>query len=210
MSKSLDTLLASPSVGLPECTYELCLSQPLRAKVERLDREIEALEAQQARRDAEGNVTGPPRKSGEGVNPRLKAARAEREAAQDEVREHSGTLLFRAEEAGKWQRWKDANPARRSKEFNQDGRPAIVEDDEAHTYGRCNASALLARLGDFVVSWNDEPISADQWQKLASVAGPGALLKCVSLVVGLHEGEGILAIPFSYSASSTTDVSATV
>lgn len=208
MSKTLDDLLASPAVGLPECTYELCLSQPIRAKVERLRRKIEALEAEAQVEDDEGNATRPPRKLSEGESPELEQARAELVATEREAREHSGTILLRATDAGSWQRWKDANPPR-TRGFDQNGRPAVLEDDEVHAYGRCDASALLARLGDFVVSWDGVDVTPAQWAKLSKVAPSGGLLKCVSLVVGLHEGEGIGAIPFSYSASSVTEASAT-
>lgn len=205
-AKTLAELRTSKATALPERTYRMCLSQALVAEVEALSQERDDLTA-----EAEGIKTngGRPRKAGQGKSPRqveIEARFAEIEKRRtellDEMDAHTGTLRFGAVTAGEWRRWVDANPARIDGK-QENGRPIINAIDSEVAYGYCDASALLASLGDYAKAWNDEELGKSDWADIIEPnAAAGDLKELCKLVVQLHEGRG--QVPLRRGASSTT------
>jgi hypothetical protein len=181
MPKSLAELRASSHAALPERTMELCLSQALVSEVEALDIEKRSLSVETARKD--GEESGPkPRKADPPADPRVAEIDARLEELYDEMREHTGQLVLRATTGGEWRRWVDAHPARVDDKF-----------DEGVAYGYCNASDLLAALGDYAVSWNGTPLSEGDWEFIENRAAPGDLKVACQTVVQMHEAGGLKA-----------------
>lgn len=180
MPKSLAELRASNHAALPERTMELCLSQALVSEVEALDIEKRSLSIETARKDGED---GPPgRKSGPPADPRVAEIDARLEELYDEMREHTGQLVLRATTGGEWRRWVDAHPARVDDKF-----------DEGVAFGYCNASDLLATLGDYAVSWNGTDLGEGDWEFIENRAAPGDLKLACQTVVQMHEAGGLKA-----------------
>lgn len=204
MPKSLAEMRQSPIVGLPERTVEICLAQPLMAKVQRLTEEIESLRLLDAiaPSDEEGHSDEKPRRLGAGVNPRIAEAEAEREATWEEMREHTGLLRLRGVTSGDWRRWAISNPAR-------DAETHGGKVDIAVAKGWCNADAVASDLGRYAVAWNDEPLAEGDWEFIANRAAPGDLKKAVAEVVEMHEGEGMRAPKASPTRSSSNPSSGT-
>lgn len=192
MSKSLAELRASTRTSLPVWSYSICLAQGLVAEVQRLEEQI--LEARLPRRDADDD--GPPRRLAEGVDPKIAELEDRKAALYDEMREHTGELRLVGKPAGEWRRFVDANPPRKDSQA-----------DEMFAYGLCDADALLARLGEFVESWNGEPLSEVDWQFIADRAPAGDLKEICRQVVQMHEMPGARA-PKLQTPSSTTASSA--
>jgi hypothetical protein len=67
---------------------------------------------------------------------------------------------------------------------------------------------LLEHLEQYVVSWNGDPVSTEDWEFISSHAAPGDLKEVVKTVVTMHEGTGSRA-PKLPSPSSTKKTSAT-
>lgn len=204
MSKSLAELRQSSHASLPERTYELCLSQALVAEAQSLVEEKRALEVGRA----SGDEPAPPRKMSEGKDPRIKEIEARLDELQDEMREHTGELRLRGVTAGEWRRWADAHPAREDGR-DEKGRAVTLPFDEAVAYGYCDASALIARLGDFVVSWNGAELQTGDWEWLEEKTPAGDLKAIASIVVRMHEAAGVRPMGKSRSGSSATAPSET-
>lgn len=188
MSKSLAELRASTRVGLPERTYPLCLAQALVAEAQALENEKRdlILTAEAA------TENGEPRRVGERPDPRIGEIDERLAALFDEMTEHTGELRLRGVDAGSWRRWTDAHPARENGRDDK-GRPVVNPIDEAIAYGFCDASALLADLGSYVVSWNGDPLGEGDWDFIANRAAPGDLNEICKIIVQLHEATGFRA-----------------
>lgn len=202
MSKSIAELRASAKATLPEWTYEMCLSQALVAEVQKLQAEKAQREVD-AKREQPESGTATKRKMAEGADPRIEEIEERLEALYDEMREHTGTLLIRAETAGEWRRWCDAHPPREDGR-DERGRPVVLAVDESVSYGFCDASALMARLGDFAVTWNGAELQAGDWQWIEERAAGGDLKEIARQVVLMHEGPGAKAAPKLQNTSSET------
>lgn len=170
---------------------DVCLDQEATAEVQRLMAEREALEREDRATTAD-DENAPPKRMGQGRNPRIAELDAEIEARWEKMRPNSGEVLLQGIDGGEWLRWKDANPPR---EGNQ--------SDELLTFGLCNATALAADLGRYVKAWNGEALGPDDWSgwmgKRMSPADQGA---AVRIIVELHETR--LSVPKSQPLSSTT------
>jgi hypothetical protein len=164
---------------------ELCLAQHLVARVKALQFERQSVAVQSARSEGEPDSTT---KLG-GVPSRLGEIDTELEALYDEMREHTGVLTLEAEPTGEWIRWRDAHPARKDGE-DQNGRPILSPIDQTVTWGWCDSSALLDRLGKYAVAWNGEPLKAGEWDWIVDNAVPGDLKEACQRVVALHENVG--------------------
>lgn len=209
MSKSIAELRASHRTALPERTYELCLSQALVGEVQALVEEKRSLEVASARAADEDNTDGPVKRLGQGKDPRIAEIDARLEELYDEMREHTGKLLLRGETGGEWQRWCDKNPPREDGR-DERGRRVVLALDDTVAYGLCDASALMARLGDFAVSWNGEELQTGDWDWLREKAPPGDLKEMARWIVQMHETNGIKPLPGkSRSGSSETAPSET-
>lgn len=197
MTKTLAELRATKPGSLPTRSVTICLDQALLAKAQRLEAEKTDLMVAEARRTGDGeDREGPPRRQGEGPNPRISEIDEDLAALYDEMRASEGDLLLRATSGGKWARWKDDHPAR-------DGN----QSDETIAYGFCNASDLLDDLGTYVAEWNGEPLAADDWSSwLCDQVAPADLRALCSTVVEMHETR--ITVPKSRSASSAGQTSA--
>lgn len=191
MSKSLAELRAEKaSVSLPTRVEKIVLDQALVAKCQRLETEKQDVQVQSLRVGGDEQQDGPPKRIADGPVPRLAEIDAELEALYDEMRASEGELLLRAISGGKWQRWKDAHPARKD---NQ-------SDDEI-TYGLCNATDLLNSLSDYVAEWNGEPLGPGEWDDwFMEKVAPADLRNICTQVVSLHEAR--ITVPKSSSTSS--------
>lgn len=205
MPKTLAELRASRAVALPERTLTICLAQGLVAEAQALSEEKVDLIVETQGPD-EG--AGKPRRAGQPEDVRRAEIEERLQALFAEMREHEGQLRIRGIETGEWVRWRDANPPRHDG-VDEDGRPIPNAVDANVAYSWCNASALLADLGRYAVAWNDEPMTAEDWQFIASKAAPGDLKALVKLVVEMHEGSGSRAPKALSSPSSTSPTNAT-
>lgn len=169
----------------PTRTIEICLAQDLVAETERLGREL--LDVKIAAGRADDDVDAPRKLSEGGLPPRAAEIESRLEAIYDEMAAHTGTLLLRAESPGAWQRWKDAHPPRMDRD---DERQIVNPLDLDVAGGYCNASELFDRLRDFAESWNDDPISDDDWAYLLENAAAGDLKDACRRVIDLHEAGG--------------------
>lgn len=204
MSDSLAKLLASPEATRPARTVPVCLAQGVPVQIGRLVDELEDLEvaAFRASQDPEASSDQPKRKMAQGQDPRIDEIKAEVERLNEVMRAHTGYVTVEGTiSQGEWRLWADQNPAR---EIGRDdrGRPNLNAYDISVTGGYCSATALLARVGDFVTKWDGEPLSEGQWEALAAKAHPGDLKAVATAVVNIYEGEGARALPKSSTASS--------
>lgn len=194
MSKSIAELRASTRTSLPVWAKQMCLAQGLVAEVQALEDEMVDLRVQaHAADDAED---APPRRLADGPNPRIAEIEARKAELYAEMREHTGEIRIQAKPAGEWRRLVDRNPPRPDNKV-----------DELVTYGLLDADALLERLGEFVVSWNGDPLGEGDWEFIANRAPAGDLKELCSLVVQMHETRGALA-PKSLTPSSSTESNA--
>lgn len=198
MAKTLAELRASRSVTPPERTYALCLAQGLVAEAQALQEEkIDlALPAKEDGAKAPGRLGRP-------EDVRLAEIDTRLEALFEDMREHTGSLRVRAIETGEWVRWRDAHPPRQGGS-DENGNRVLNPIDVTIAYSWCDASALLADLGRYMVAWNDEPMTPEDWQFISSKAAPGDLKALVSMVVEMHEGTGSRAPKASSKPSPTS------
>jgi hypothetical protein len=70
------------------------------------------------------------------------------------------------------------------------GRPVLSPIDQTVTWGWCDSSALLDRLGKYAVAWNGEPLKPGEWDWIVDNAVPGDLKEACQRVVALHENVG--------------------
>ncbi|MBS45292.1 MAG: hypothetical protein CMH83_19410 [Nocardioides sp.] len=216
MGMTIAQMRAVARSRLAERTYELCLAQDLVARAQDLQRELADLGITAAtgvggprRSESEdgssANADGgprPPKKLGGITDPRVDEIHAELVEVFEKMQAESGTLGLRAEQSGAWGLWRDAHPPR-------PGVPADDPDDpRTISYGLCDAAALMARLGDFAVTWNGAPLGDGEWAWIESVAPGGDLKEIARAVVQMHEGVGTHA-PKSLRSSSGTATGAT-
>lgn len=185
MSLSIEQMRAGGVSSRGTDALELCLAQHLVSRVKALQFERAAVAVSMAREDGEPD---PNQKLG-GVPSRLAEIDAELGTLYDEMRERTGVLTLEAEPTGDWIRWRDAHPARKDGE-DKDGRPILSPIDQTVTWGWCDSSALLARLGDFASAWNGEPLKPGEWDWIVDNAVPGDLKEACQRVVALHENAG--------------------
>jgi hypothetical protein len=204
VAKTLAELRASSVVTLPERTYPICLAQNLVAEVELLSNEQTEIQMAKRLLDPEGEPVQKPKRLAEAENPRVTEIRDRLEQLYEEMRDHTGVLLLRAQESGWWTTWRDENPARPGP-ADESGRPTVNAVDQFVTQGWCDSSALLDDLGRYVVSYNDEPMTPENWAFIRSAAAPGDLKAVCTLVVQMQEGAGARAPKASSSPSSTKD-----
>lgn len=214
MSKSIAELRASTRASLPRDQVPVCVAQGVVSDVEALAIEKTALERDLSRLERADETK--PRKMAEGRDPGIEVIESRiaeidqgLEALYDEMREHTGMVTLQAVASGDWRRWADDHPPREDKGTDDGGRPGLMVVDVEVGRGYVNATALIARLGDFVKEWNGDPITAEDWEWLAATAAPGDLKSLARRVVEMHEGEGKKALPKSSTGSSSTSRPAT-
>lgn len=212
MAKTLAELRASRAVAPPERTVPICLAQSLVAEAQSLQQEkVDLALVRQTSEDGQKR----PQRANRPEDVRLTEVDARLEELFEEMREHTGQLRLRAIDTGEWIRWRDAHPPRRDG-VDDDGRPILNAVDASVAYSWCNSSALLDDIiaaddpkRQYVVGWNDEPMTPDSWQFIVSNAAPGDLKALVSLVVEMHEGTGSRAPKASLSPSFTPTLNET-
>lgn len=205
MSKTIAQMRAEGKVRRPKDAIEMCLAQDLVSEVSRLTAEKTDLMIEAGRSpDSEGDEPRSPRKMSEGaMPPRVAEVDGRLAEVYDEMREHTGTLTLEGEDEGDWRRWADANPVRFTE--REDGDPIMNVLDRTVGMGWCNASALIARLGDFAHSWNGEAITAEDWQHIRANASPGDLKAAARTIVMMHEDGGYSAPKSPRPSSSTVE-----
>jgi len=153
----------------PTVPVHLCLDSDLLERVQMIDDEVAALmDDEVARRKPATKV-------------RISELRRAAEALRVEAAEQSGVLVLRAAwSRGEWENFVDANPPR------TEG-PA-KERDERRAGGVVDSSALLDRLGDFVHSWQGQPVASGEWSsQIEPSLWPGNLVTLCLTVVGMYE-----------------------
>lgn len=196
MSKTLADLRKEKDqpAQLPTRVIKACLDQSLLADIQRLTSEKSDLLTESVRTTGEGEQAGPPKRQGEGTNPRLAEIDAELEPLYQRLRDTEGEILLRATDGGSWLRWKDAHPAREGN-----------ESDERFAYGFCNATDLMGDLGKFVISWDGDEFGPGEWDWFSKKVAPADLAECVKAVVEMHESR--ISAPKSQSTSSAPTTS---
>lgn len=193
MSKPLSELrTATPARA--ERTRRLCLNQSLVAEVEALAAEKADL-AVESRRTSDDDDDRP-RKMSQGKSPRIAEIDARLEVLYDEMRDHTGEIRLRAKTPGEWMLWSSQHPAREDNKIDNDV-----------TYGYVNADDLVNDLESYALEWDGSPLTADEWDFIASSITPGDLKELARTVVQMHEGVG--AVPKSRTSSSDDQPSAT-
>jgi hypothetical protein len=204
--KTLAELRATAKVRLLEWTHDICLAQDIVAHVQTLAEEKRELEVALLGESADGE-TKKPRRANDPRRVRVREIDKELADLYEEMRESSGVLLMRAIPAGEWRRWVDENPARVEKRDDQN-RPILNPLDEQYVAGLCNADALANSLRRFVVSWNGEAVTDEDWSYLLENAASGDIKAMCQTVVARHEGPGARAPKASSTVSSGTRSSA--
>lgn len=195
------------AVTLVEGQHLLAEIEELTQEAVDLTREKHKLESEITRRNADGERTGAPRKSGEGaadarrlseVEDRLTAIEKRSEELVDGLAEFQGDVGLVGFTGGKWEQFKEDHPPREDNAA-----------DKRYALGFCDSSALFAALGQFVKAWGGEELAATDWADWLSERITYADRRdLVTEIVGLHEKK-INRAPKSRSASPTTSPSAT-
>jgi hypothetical protein len=197
MSKNLAAILAAPASLETHVISDVCLDQRLRSELQRLVAERVGLPTPKVAEES-GERTGPPRKAGQRAeSPRLAEINAEIQAVREKMRDSSGDLVVGAPEDADWQAFKDAHPPR---EGNR--------TDEEIALGMCDATALLADLPKYVVSWGGEEIAVKHRDAFVKRMAYSDQVAAASAVVAMYETR--VSVPKSLSGSSETEGSATV
>lgn len=186
MSKSLAELRQSPRVGLPQRSYQLCVSSVILGEYQSLLAQLEDAEITAAAQADGDESKAPPKRAG--VKSPAAKIRARLAELRDELAEHTGTLTLQGVTEGDWRIWVDAHPAREGN-----------ERDNTIAFGCCNADDLLDSLGTYAHAWNDEPLKAGDWDFLLANAAPGDIKTIAQLVVTMHES--VVDIPKLLSSS---------
>lgn len=203
MPRSLAELRAEAKPRALERSYSLCLAQDLVARVQSLCDERDSLAFEIGTSTDEDGKPKKPRRANDPRQARIAEIDTELETLYEEMRDHTGELILRATSAGLWRRWVEENPPRIA-DRDAEGRPILNPVDENVAYGICDATALLEDLHRYVVSWNGEPVSADDFAYLVDNAAPGDVKEVCRIVVQLHEAAGARAPKASSLSSSTT------
>ena len=158
MPKSLADLRAEKRTTRPERSYTACLAPELIAEVQALTEELDRLPQASVVEDEERQ--GPPRRTGQGENPRAAEIKSRLAELLDQMAEYEGELRIRATKTdGEWRQWVNEHPAR------DEGEAGHKRDLEV-TYGYCNADALIDDLGTYAVGWNGETLDEGDWAML--------------------------------------------
>lgn len=167
--KTLAELRESPDVGLPEDTYELCMSGKLNAELHRIEEELEA--AREAEHEAK---RGDDKSRGRlGAKSLVLKKSQERDKVRERMRDHSVTVRFRAHRAHEWRKWMNAHPPR--------------EDNDLDERLRFNADDLQDAIPNWIVDVGGEPLANGDWQFILDNAAPGDLWAMAGIIRALHE-----------------------
>lgn len=181
--KSLADLRANPPKSRAERAHTLFLAPEKMAEMQALTAELNSILLANPPTSGDGETTdGPPRRVGQGEDPRATEIRARMAALLEEMAEVEGEMRVRANLTdGEWRRWADDHPARAKGSTG-------YERDARVTGGYCNTDALIEDLATYVHSWNGDPLSEGDWANIfvESVA-PGDKQVLASLVVDLYE-----------------------
>lgn len=202
-------------VTLVEGQHLLAESEALSEEIVDLSREEARLRSEVNRTDAEGEKSGPPRKSGEGASTvrRLEEVKARIEEIKerlpliaDDLAGFQGEVGLVGLSGGDWQRFKDENPPR--EDMDEDGNRLMNRQDVAFASALCNSSALFRALGKFVKTWDGETVTVDDWDEwLSERIAYADRRDLITAVVKMHE-QGAPRSPKFRSASPTTSPSA--
>lgn len=188
---------ATRTVTLIEGQHLLARQEEL--KEEHLDLLMQAdRDAGQAERDGRKRTQKAGQKPEPSLPPRAEEIKTEIRAVGGKLAEFQSEVGLSGLEGGEWQRYKDAHPPREGSDADQQ-----LAD------GKCNASALFADLGRFVVSWEGDELADGDWNGwLAERICYADRRDLVTAVVEMHETR-LERVPKSPSSSSPTESSET-
>lgn len=189
MPKSLDEILDSPDVGLPERVFPMCVAGKLNAEFDQVEAELdELLEEEAVKKSAKETGQARPTRVGLGRNPRIKELDEKREALRKRMVEHTVDLLLRGKPDHEWRKWKNANPPR--------------DDSRSDARAGYNLDALTEVLRtsprEYVESINDAGYTDEQWAKIMAAAAPGDMWRLTAEVHDMHDRA--VSVPKSLSA----------
>lgn len=171
---SLDDLRKGAPVARTERVYQLCLRLDLMAEVDALQQEWSSLRITEAAVDPD---LAPPKRKGEGGNPRAEEVRQQLAALRDQLEDSTGDLRLRAMRDGEWRQWSNDHQAREDD----------VRDDQV-AFGVCNADDLANDLGLWAIAWNGDDLAAGEWDRFFAPNLSGGDLKAlVQMVVLMQE-----------------------
>lgn len=200
MPKTLAELRAEKAAKLPTRSVRLCLNLELVEKVQRLSSEkadliINATAAGQSDEDREAKART--RKAAERAEPdpppRVAEIDAELAALWDQMRDYEGDLQLHGVDGAAWQAYKDDHPPREGN-----------VSDARNGGGVVNTTDLMANLGDWAVSWNDEKLTEGDWAGwLSKRIAPADMTDLVRRVVEMQEFK-VTVPPKALSGSPST------
>jgi len=186
---SLADLDANP-IERPRDTIDLCLDPEMVARVADLT----------TQRDLLMQAFGAgPRKNGAGLPPRVREIDEELADLIPRMEARSGTLGLRATPTnGEWLQFLDANPPRPK------DTPGRERDDE-WADGRCDVDALVAKLGEFAATWDDEPLEPGRWERTfaPAIALPDAYATAHKVVAMYSDAVDFRFLRSALSSSQT-------
>lgn len=175
--KSIAEMRQSPLVGRVETTAKICVAGKLQAELEAVDAEmIEFLSRAEVAEQDQGRRRLNELPAGAEYRAQAEVLAERADELRDQMADHTVDVRFRAKESGEWRNWVIANPAR-----DDDMR------DQRTMQGVCNADALVASLGEYVVEVNGTDPGQRDWDFIAENAAPAALLDAARKVMQLHE-----------------------
>lgn len=172
---------------IPTIEVPLCLNNDLWSELDRLTSEAMQLKSDRRQKQAQG-----PKNEAAGISPRERDVDARIEEICQSMADDAKVLVVGAKGGlGPWIHWVDANPARSDNVLDQE-----------LAQGICNAAALVANLGKWVVSWDGEPFEDGDWDKFSQFVPAGATGRIARAVVEVHETDLIPKAPSSTSNQS--------
>ncbi|AIY15846.1 hypothetical protein GUY44_07390 [Pimelobacter simplex] len=201
MPKTLAELRAEKAAKLPTRSVRLCLNLELVEKVQRLSSEKADLiinaTATAGQGDEDREAKARVRKSAERAEPemppRVAEIDAELTALWDQMRDYEGDLQLNGVDGAAWQAYKDDHPPREGN-----------ISDTRNGNGVVNTTDLMADLGDWAVSWNDEKLTEGDWSGwLSKRIAPADMTDLVRRVVEMQEFK-VTVPPKALSGSPST------
>lgn len=195
---TLDEILNSPDVGLPERRHLICVAGKLNADFDRVEEEIEQLledevEARRAfvQRRANGDAgEKSTTRMGEKYRPSpdLAAKTEEREALRERMAKLTVELSLRGKPDHVWREWKAQHPPREGN--NLDGRVGFNIDELG--------DVIRTTPREYVVAINDADYSDEQWAKIMDAAAAGDMWRLINVVHGMQSQ--VVDLPKSWKA----------
>lgn len=194
--KKLAELRESLDVGPMERVIPVCVAGKLVAEYEALD--VEYLDARKREEDSERSN----RRAADGASESLQIAQR-MEAVHERMLEHEVLVRLRRRTAADWSAYTDAHPPRKMAGQHTAFCPAKLSegadecdgcapnvDDYRHGV---DVDALAGDVGQWVVTLNDEPATAEDYQQIvAASSSAGDLRELARALAMMHEGRSLI------------------